>query len=67
MLIFKGPASFTGEDVAEFHGHGGTVVTNLVLESLSLLGLVWPGQESFRSALFSMTNWTSLKLRDWLI
>ena len=27
-LMFRGPASFTGEDVAEFHGHGGVIITN---------------------------------------
>jgi len=32
MLYFKGPASYTGEDVIEFHGHGGVLVTQRVLE-----------------------------------
>jgi len=32
LLYFKGPASYTGEDVIEFHGHGGVLVTQRVLE-----------------------------------
>lgn len=34
LLYFKGPASYTGEDVIEFHGHGGVLVTQRVLERL---------------------------------
>ena len=32
LLYFKGPASYTGEDIVEFHGHGGVLVTQRVLE-----------------------------------
>jgi tRNA modification GTPase len=32
LLCFKGPASYTGEDVIEFHGHGGVLVTQRVLD-----------------------------------
>jgi len=32
LLYFKGPSSYTGEDVVEFHGHGGVLVTQRVLE-----------------------------------
>ncbi|WP_395745443.1 tRNA uridine-5-carboxymethylaminomethyl(34) synthesis GTPase MnmE [Prosthecobacter sp.] len=32
LLYFKGPASYTGEDVIEFHGHGGVLATQRVLE-----------------------------------
>lgn len=32
LLYFKGPASYTGEDVIEFHGHGGILVTQRVLD-----------------------------------
>lgn len=35
VLYFKGPASFTGEDVAEFHIHGGRAVIAALLETLS--------------------------------
>lgn len=32
LLRFVGPASYTGEDLIEFHGHGGLLVTRQVLE-----------------------------------
>lgn len=32
LVSFRGPASYTGEDVVEFTGHGGVVVTRKVLE-----------------------------------
>ena len=37
VLFFRGPASFTGEDVAEFHIHGGRAVIQRVLEALGEL------------------------------
>jgi tRNA modification GTPase len=39
VLWFPGPASFTGEDVAEFHVHGGRAVVAGVLDALGGLGL----------------------------
>ncbi|XP_066504147.1 tRNA modification GTPase GTPBP3, mitochondrial [Hoplias malabaricus] len=40
VLWFPGPHSFTGEDVAEFHIHGGPAVINSILHALgSLPGL----------------------------
>jgi len=33
VLYFKGPASFTGEDVVEFQIHGGPVVLNMLLKA----------------------------------
>lgn len=38
MLLFHGPASYTGEDVVEFQGHGGLLVTQKVLESFLTAG-----------------------------
>ncbi len=38
LLAFKAPRSFTGEDVVEFHTHGGTVAPRRVLESALSLG-----------------------------
>ena len=35
VLFFKGPRSFTGEDVVEFHIHGGRAVISSVLSKLS--------------------------------
>jgi len=34
VLYFKAPNSFTGEDIVEFHCHGGMAVSRLVLETL---------------------------------
>src|SRR5262249_52265691 len=40
LLLFPGPKSFTGEDVAELHIHGGLAVIRAVLEVLgSMAGL----------------------------
>jgi tRNA modification GTPase len=47
-LFFKGPASFTGEDIVEFQGHGGPVVMDLVLRETLRQGarLAMPGEFS---------------------
>ena len=52
-LFFQSPASFTGEDVAEFHCHGGVTVTNLLLEACLVRGarLARPGEFSERAFL----------------
>ena len=34
VITFKGPNSFTGEDIVELHCHGGIIVVNRVLELL---------------------------------
>jgi tRNA modification GTPase len=39
-LFFKGPNSFTGEDVLELQGHGGQVVMQLLVEACLQTGLV---------------------------
>jgi tRNA modification GTPase len=39
VLWFEGPASYTGEDAAEFHVHGGRAVVEAVLEALAAKGL----------------------------
>jgi tRNA modification GTPase len=39
VLRFEGPASYTGEDSAEFHVHGGRAVVEALLAALSDLGL----------------------------
>lgn len=38
VICFEGPRSYTGEDVVEFTGHGGIVVTRQVLSRLVELG-----------------------------
>jgi tRNA modification GTPase len=52
VIWFPGPASFTGEDVAEFHVHGGPAVIAGVLEALSRmegLRLAEPGEFTRRA------------------
>lgn len=39
VLWFPGPRSYTGEDAAEFHLHGGRAVAGAVLTALAQLGL----------------------------
>lgn len=39
VLWFEGPSSYTGEDCAEFHVHGGPAVLASLIEALSALGL----------------------------
>jgi len=38
VLFFQGPASFTGEDMAEFHVHGGRAVREALLAALAAFG-----------------------------
>jgi tRNA modification GTPase len=51
ILFFEGPESYTGEDVAEFHVHGGTAVMGALLEALAGLGLrlAQPGEFTRRA------------------
>lgn len=39
VLVFDGPESYTGEDAAEFHVHGGPAVVAAMLAALHALGL----------------------------
>ena len=52
-IFFPAPASYTGEHVLEFQGHGGTVVLDLVLKRLLELGcrMARPGEFSERAFL----------------
>ena len=52
-LFFKGPASFTGDDVLELQGHGGLSVQKLILDRVLSLGarLANPGEFSERAFL----------------
>lgn len=52
-LFFKAPQSFTGENVVEFQGHGGPVVVQAVLRSMTKLGarIAGPGEFSQRAFL----------------
>ncbi len=52
-LFFPGPGSFTGEDVLELQGHGGSVVMNSLLKEVLNLGArqAKPGEFSERAFL----------------
>lgn len=52
-LFFPNPNSFTGEDVFELQGHGGTVILDLLLREVCRLGarLARPGEFSERAFL----------------
>lgn len=52
-LYFPAPASFTGEDVIELHGHGGPVVMSLLIDAAVELGArrAEPGEFSKRAFL----------------
>lgn len=52
VLFFPGPASFTGEDVVEFHGHGGPVVLDRLLQRLVGLGAALAGPGDFSQRAF---------------
>jgi len=51
MVWFKGPQSFTGEDVLELHTHGGEVIPRQVLKACISLGaqLAEPGEFTRRA------------------
>jgi len=52
-LFFPAPNSFTGEDVIEFHAHGGPVILDLLLREVIAAGarLARPGEFSARAYL----------------
>ena len=51
VLYFPGPASYTGEDMAEFHAHGGLIVLARLLEAVYAAGAApaAPGEFSARA------------------
>ena len=53
VIYFKGPHSFTGEDIVEFQCHGGVVVASMILETIIQHGarLATPGEFSKRAFL----------------
>lgn len=53
VLFFPGPNSYTGEHVAEFHGHGGSVVTEAIVARAVELGArrAQPGEFTQRAYL----------------
>ena len=53
VIYFKAPNSFTGEDIVEFQCHGGIVIAQEILETLTFYGaqLAKPGEFSQRAFL----------------
>ncbi|AJC87455.1 tRNA uridine-5-carboxymethylaminomethyl(34) synthesis GTPase MnmE [Campylobacter insulaenigrae] len=53
VLYFKAPYSFTGEDIVEFHLHGGFALSEILLDELinSNIRLAQPGEFSKRACL----------------
>jgi tRNA U34 5-carboxymethylaminomethyl modifying GTPase MnmE/TrmE len=53
LLHFRGPHSYTGEDVVEFHLHGNDVIVQSVARALTLLGArpAQPGEFTMRAFL----------------
>lgn len=53
IIYFKAPASFTGEDVVEFHTHGGEATSSAIIDELLALGAraANPGEFSKRAVL----------------
>lgn len=51
-LYFPAPASFTGESVLEFHGHGGPTVVAEIVDAIVATGAGVRGRVSSRSAHF---------------
>ena len=53
VVFFKGPASYTGEDVVEIHCHGNPVIVDLIIKEALVLGarVAEPGEFTKRSFL----------------
>ena len=58
-LLFRAPRSFTGEDVLELHGHGGAVVSRMVLDRVCELGArtARAGEFTLRAFLNDRIDW----------
>lgn len=52
LVLFRAPASYTGEDVVEFQGHGGVLVTQRVLEEALRAGARAAGPGEFTQRAF---------------
>ena len=65
-VYFKGPKSFTGEDVVEFHSHGGVAITRGILQKILSLGARLAGNGEFTKRAF-MNGKLSLSSAEGLI
>ena len=69
-MFFSKPKSFTGEDVVEFHVHGGHTTVQLLLKSLSnidQLRLAQPGEFSKRAFVNNKMDLTAIEAMGDLI
>ena len=69
ITYFKGPQSYTGEDVIEISCHGGSIISSLIIEELVLLGCrhAEPGEFSKRAYLNGKINLTQAESIDLII
>lgn len=69
VILFPGPASFTGEDVAEIHCHGSPAIVSAVLAALGKLGsrLAEPGEFTRRAFLHGRMDLTQAEALSDLI
>ena len=65
-VYFKGPNSFTGEDIVEFHSHGGVAITKGILKKILTLGARLAGNGEFTKRAF-MNGKLSLSSAEGLI
>ena len=65
-VYFKGPKSFTGEDIVEFHSHGGVAITRGILKKILSLGARLAGNGEFTKRAF-MNGKLSLSSAEGLI
>ena len=65
VLWFPAPASYTGEDSAEFHVHGGPAVVGALVEALSALAFASPNPASSPAGPSSTASSTSPRPRAW--
>ncbi len=64
VLWFPGPASFTGEDAAEFHVHGGPAVVRAILDALGRIAgmrMAEAGEFTYRAFLNGKMDLTSVE------
>ena len=69
ITYFKGPQSYTGEDVIESSGHGGSIISSMSIEELVLVGCrhAEPGEFSRRAYLNGKINLTQAESIDLII
>ncbi len=69
ITYFKGPQSYTGEDVIEISCHGGSIISSMIIEELILLGCrhAEPGEFSRRAYLNGKINMAQAESIDLII